>query len=216
MNLKPQFNDMSHYLEATDILNFNWPNVMAPNRTQSFEVAGLSYDIMMDSADEIDFIKNAFEYVRDKISHSADIVGKKVTCRASEVLMAKEGICYAKSHLLAAILRGNLIPTGFCYQRLILNDDTAPYLVLHGLNAVYIENINKWIRLDARGNKLGINAQFSIEQEHLAFPVRVEKGEKDIPIIFANPDKNVIRALSDNKNLETLWANLPTELYPTV
>ena len=216
MNLKPQFNDMSHYLEATDILNFNYPNAMKPTHTQSLEVANLSYDIMMDSKDEIDFVKNSFEYVRDKISHSADIAGKEITCRASDVLMAKEGICYAKSHLLAAILRGNLIPTGFCYQRLILNDETAPYLTLHGLNAVYIEKINKWIRLDARGNKPGVNAQFSIEQEYLAFPVRVEKGEEDIPIIFAEPDKNVIRALSDNKDFESLWANLPTELFPTL
>ena len=213
MDLIPQFDDISRYLEATDILNFNYPNATEPNHTQSLEVANLSYDIMMNSTDEIDFIKNAFEYVRDKISHSADIAGKEVTCRASEVLIAKEGTCYAKSHLLAAILRGNLIPTGFCYQLLTLNDETAPYLVLHGLNAVYIEKINKWIRVDARGNKPGVNAQFSTERECLAFPVNVEKGEKDIPIIFAQPDKNVVRALSDNKSIETLWANLPTELY---
>ena len=48
--------------------------------------------------------------------------------------MAKEGICYAKSHLLAAILRANLFPTGFCYQRLVLDDKTDSRFVLHGLN----------------------------------------------------------------------------------
>ena len=208
MNIKPQFSDKMRYLEATDIIDFGYD--------LSREVMELSYDITTYSKDEIDFVKNAFEYVRDKISHSADIFGKKVTCKASDVFMAKEGICYAKSHLLAAILRGNLIPTGFCYQRLILCDETAPHLVLHGLNAVYIEEANKWIRLDARGNKPGVNAQFSLECEHLAFPVRTEKGEEDIPIIFAEPDKNVIHALNNNKNLESLWANLPSELHPTV
>ncbi|MCL2378575.1 MAG: transglutaminase family protein [Defluviitaleaceae bacterium] len=213
MILKPQFNDVAPYLEATHILNFNWPNQMEPDITQSFEVVGLADDIMIISKDEIDFIKNAFEYVRDNISHSADIMGKRVTCTASEVLMAKEGICYAKSHLLAAILRANLVPTGFCYQRLVLDDETAPYHVLHGLNAVYIEKFNKWIRLDPRGNKQGINAQFSLEREQLAFNIRTNKGEEDIPIIYAKPDKNVVRALTGNRTLESLWSNLPTSLY---
>ena len=208
MNLKPQFADKAHYLEATDIIDFG--------NGLSSEVTDLSYDIITRSKNNIDFIKNTFEYVRDEIFHSADIAGEKVTCRASEVLKAKEGICFAKSHLLAAILRNNLIPTGFCYQRLILEDKTAPYYVLHGLNAVYIEQADKWIRLDARGNKPGVNAQFSLEQEFLAFPVRIEKGEEDIPIIFAKPDKNVIRALTENKSFESLWANLPTELYSAV
>jgi len=212
MILRPQYNDMTHYLEATAILNFNWPNIMEPNNTQSM-VAGLSYDIMMDSKDELDYIKNAYEYVRDKIAHSADIDGKVVTCTASEVAMAKEGICYAKSHLLAALLRANLVPAGFCYQLLVLDDKTAPQLILHGLNAVYIEAVDKWIRLDARGNKPGVNAQFSLEHEQLAFNVRAEKGEMDISIIYAVPDKNVVQALQNSHTIEELWANLPTSLY---
>jgi len=201
INLTPQFSDMARYLESSDILNFN------------YQVAELAHSITASSKDEVDFVKNAFEFVRDKISHSADIEGKTVTCTASEVLMAKEGICYAKSHLLAAILRANSVPTGFCYQILVLNDETAPHHILHGLNAVYIDKINKWIRLDARGNKPGVDAQFSLEQEQLAFRVRTEKGEKDIPIIFAEPDKNVVHALRSNQTIEALWSNLPTELY---
>ncbi len=55
-----------------------------------------------------------------QIGCSADINGKVVTCKASEVLRYKEGICNAKAHLLATILRANGIPSGFCYQRLIL------------------------------------------------------------------------------------------------
>jgi len=207
MQLHQQYKDFNVYLEASEIIDFGYKI--------SREVTDLSFYITTYSADEIDYIKNAYEYVRDRISHSADISGKIVTCKASEVLSAKEGICYAKSHLLAAILRCNLIPAGFCYQKLTSDDGSdgsGPRLILHGLNAVYIEGIGKWIRLDARGNKPGVEAQFSIEQEKLAFPVRKEMGEEDIPIIFARPDKNVIRALTENKSLEALWANLPAEL----
>ena len=204
MQLQPQSNDMSVYLESSDIIDFG--------TRLSREVTDLSLKIRAYSKDEIDYIKNAYEYVRDNISHSADIQGKAVTCRASEVLRAREGICYAKSHLLAAILRSNLIPTGFCYQRLILDDESMPCLVLHGLNAVYIEGLNKWIRLDARGNKPGVDAQFSLEHEKLAFSVRTERGEEDIPIIFTDPDKNVVKSLTHSKNFEMLWLNLPKEL----
>jgi len=167
MKLKPQFESLSHYIEASEIIDFG--------RGTSCEIAKLAHDIFLYSSNKVDFIKNAFEYVRDKIHHSADISGKVVTCKASEVLKAGEGICYAKSHLLAALLRCNLIPTGFCYQRLILDEDEANYCIIHGLNAVYIEEFGKWIRLDARGNKPSVNAQFSFAEEKLAFLVRTEK-----------------------------------------
>jgi len=198
---------MAHYLKSCEIIDFD--------RQPLCEITNLAIEIKTYASDELSYIKNAFEYVRDKISHSADIQGNTITCKASEVLKAKEGICYAKSHLLAALLRCNQIPTGFCYQKLILDDDTAPYLILHGLNAVYIESIAKWIRLDARGNKPGINAKFSTTYEKLAFPVRTKKGEEDIQTIFPSPDKNVIKALTENKSFDTLWQNLPTELYVT-
>ena len=172
----------------------------------------LSDDLMKKSTNNIDFIKSAFEYVRDNVGHSADIKGTVVTCKASDVLKFKEGICYAKSHLLAALLRYQKIPTGFCYQRLILCDETAPYLILHGLNAVYIKELDKWIKLDPRGNKAGVDAQFSLDEEKLAFYPRAEKGEEDIPDIFATPDANVIKALTENKTLADLWANLPRSL----
>jgi len=42
---------------------------------------------------------------------------------------------------------------------------------------VYLAEFNKWIRLDARGNKEGVNAQFSIDQEQLAYLVRTYYDE---------------------------------------
>jgi transglutaminase-like putative cysteine protease len=194
------YDGLDSYLQPSELLDFGYE--------RSIELTELSFEITTYSVDMVDYIKNAYEYVRDKIAHSADIEHRKVvTCSASAVLKAGEGLCFAKSHLLAAILRCNLIPVGFCYQRLLFDGK----LVLHGLNAVYIEELDRWIRLDPRGNKQGVYAQFSIDVEKLAFPVHVEKGEQDIPIIFAEPDKNVIKALMSN-NMQTIWDNLPTEL----
>lgn len=161
---------------------------------------------------KFDFIKTAYEFVRDNISHSADINEDIITCAASEVLKAGHGICFAKSHLLAALLRCKSIPTGFCYQKLILNDEVAPVLVYHGLNGVYIEEHRKWIRLDARGNKTGVDAQFSIETEQLAFPIRPQMGEVDSYIVYPNPDIKILEKLRNIKTRTELWNHLPIEL----
>ena len=104
------------------------------------------------------------------------------------------------------------IPTGFCYQKLILDDETTPILIYHGLNGVYISEYEKWIRLDARGDKEGVNAQFSLDEEHLAFPIRIEKGEEDGFIIYPNPDKKVLERLRKYKTRTELWDDLPTDL----
>lgn len=170
-------------------------------------------DILFEKAnDELDFIKAAYEFVRDNISHSTDIDEDVITCTASEVLKAGHGICFAKSHLLAALLRYKSVPAGFCYQKLILDDVTAPVLIYHGLNGVYIKDYKKWIRLDARGNKTGVNAQFSIETEQLAFPIRLEMGEVDSFVVYPNPDIKVLEKLRKSKTRTELWENLPTEL----
>lgn len=95
---------------------------------------------------------------------------------------------------------------------MILDDETAPVLIYHGLNGVYIEKLDRWIRLDARGNKKGINAQFSLETEQLAFPIRPEKGEEDDLSVYPDPDINILSALRSNKTRPELWNNLPTEL----
>lgn len=161
---------------------------------------------------ELAYIKAAYEFVRDKISHSADINADALWCTASQVLKAGHGICFAKSHLLAALLRSKGIPAGFCYQKIILDDEKAPILVYHGLNGVYLKDFKKWIRLDARGNKSGVNAQFSVDTEQLAFAIRTEKNEEDGFIIYPDPDKKILEVLRNNKSRTELWNNLPTEL----
>ena len=193
--------NVQEYLECDEITDFDDTSVQE-----------LAERLYRNSEDETDFIRKAYEYVRDNISHSADINADKITCTASEVLKAGHGICFAKSHLLAAILRCKGVPTGFCYQKLILDDDTAPVLIYHGLNGVYVKDIGKWIRLDARGNKPGVNAQFSTGTEQLAFPIRPEKGEQDGLMIYPKPDKLVIAKLKKHRSRSELWDDLPDEL----
>ncbi|WP_066060096.1 transglutaminase-like domain-containing protein [Robertmurraya korlensis] len=165
------------------------------------------------SQTEIEKAKIAFEFVRDEISHSWDIQSKRVTCNASDVLDFKEGICYAKSHLLAALLRSQGIPTGFCYQRLMLFDTPDKGYCIHALNAIFIKSLNKWIRLDARGNKDGVDAQFSIEEEKLAFPINEKLDEKDYPVIYAKPHPKIVAVLEENKDtLEMYKHHLPESL----
>ena len=162
---------------------------------------------------EIQKVKIAFEYVRDEISHSWDIQSERVTRTASEVLKYKEGICYAKSMLLASLLRCQGIPTGFCYQRLTLGDTPETGYCIHALNAVFLSTINNWIRIDARGNTSGKNAQFIIDREQLAFPIRAEYDEVDYPTIFANPIKITTQTLESNTNcIQMIKSKLPTSL----
>lgn len=192
---------MDEYLKCDSVIDYD-------NKA----ITDLADTLFQQAHNELGFIKMAYEFVRDHISHSADINENAITCAASEVLREGHGICFAKSHLLAALLRCKSVPAGFCYQRLILDDEAASVLIFHGLNGVYIKDCKKWIRLDARGNKSGVNAQFSIETEQLAFVVRPEMGEEDIPGIYPDPDIKVLEKLRRNKTREELWNDLPTEL----
>ncbi|WP_138419674.1 transglutaminase-like domain-containing protein [Aquibacillus sediminis] len=156
---------------------------------------------------EVEKAKVAFEFVRDEISHSWDIQGQRVTCDASDVLAYQEGICYAKSNLLAALLRSQGIPTGFCYQRLMLFDTPEKGYCIHALNAVYFNSLNKWIRLDARGNKKGIDAQFSISEEKLAFTIQEKLDEKDYPTIYTKPHPKTLTVLKEHTDAVEMYKN---------
>jgi transglutaminase-like putative cysteine protease len=162
---------------------------------------------------ETERIKKTFEFVRDSIHHSWDIQSPQVTCKASEVLYYGEGLCYAKSHLLAALLRSQGVPTGFCYQRLTAGATPETGYNLHGLNAVYLQSELRWIRLDARGNKPGVQSEFSMNEERLAYIVRPELSEVDYPTIYAQPHPKVIKALQEHTNcLQLCEYFLPDQL----
>ncbi|MCK9858579.1 transglutaminase family protein [Paenibacillus sp. ATY16] len=193
---------LTDYLADSDITDYHHPSIQS-----------LAAELRQQTPDETTFIRLAFEYVRDQISHSWDIQSSLITCSASDVLAHKEGICYAKSNLLCAILRSQGIPAGYCYQRLTLGDTPDTGYVIHALNAVYLRNAERWIRVDARGNKPGIDAQFSLDQERLAFPIRKEYDEVDYPIIYSEPHPITIQALRQHNDCKVMYLQgLPAEL----
>ena len=150
----------------------------------------------------IDYIVKAYEFVRDGIPHSWDIQSTIVSRKASEVLENKTGICWTKSCLLAALLRANGIPSGISYQLLTRadNDDSEGYII-HALNTVYIDELNKWVRLDARGNKENVHAEFCMEEERLAFPVRSRFGEIDYQDNHPDLDERLVNILNNSENI---------------
>lgn len=170
------------------------------------EIAYLARSLALDTSSKSEIAKNCFEWVRDNIKHSADYKLNPVTCKASDVLKFKTGYCYAKSHLLAALLRVNEIPAGLCYQRLTIQNDAPPFC-LHGLNAVYLEDIG-WYRIDARGNKEGVNAQFTPPLEQLAFDIKLAQ-ECNIPDIFSEPLSVVTDTLEKYDSYLDVYVNLP-------
>ena len=202
MKLICENGDIEDYLLETDELNYSHPRIQEKIHT-----------LFHKDQTEAAKVKAAFEFVRDEISHSWDIQGSRVTCTASDVLMYKEGICYAKSNLLAALLRSQHIPTGFCYQRLMLFDTPERGYCIHALNAVYLKTIHRWIRIDARGNKEGIDAQFSIDEESLAFSIQENLGEKDYPTIYSRPHPKTLDVLEKHTNAIEMYKNyLPESL----
>lgn len=186
---------MEKYLSSSEIIDWEHPSVI--NKAKE-----LTYGIDRHE----DIVKACFEFVRDKIKHSNDFKLNPVTCKASEVLKYETGYCYAKSHLLAAFLRANGIPAGLCYQRLTIENDQPPFC-LHGLNAVYLPDIG-WYRIDARGNKDGVKANFTPPKESLAFPLVIE-GEVDFPEIWPEPLSVVVSILTQFKTFEEVANNLP-------
>ena len=192
---------MQQFLVATEIIDWKHPQVL--NQAQALALGAISLE---------EIAKRCFEWVRDEIRHSRDYSLQTVTCTASEVLQAGSGYCYAKSHLLAALLRANGLPAALCYQRLS-RDDNGPPFCLHGLNAVFLPSLG-WYRMDARGNRDGINAQFEPPIERLAFPI-VLPGEADVPGFMSEPLPEFLQALRNNKTASALWENLPDiNLYP--
>jgi len=186
---------MNEYLDSSRFVDWKQPLLIA-------KAAELAAGCVSDEA----IAKRCFEFVRDVIKHSWDYRLNPVTCKASEVLIHGTGYCYAKSHLLAALLRANQIPAGLCYQRLTIESTGPPYC-LHDLNAVYLKQ-HGWYRIDARGNKPGVMADFCPPLEKLAFPL-VDGCEKDIPGIWAAPLPVVVQALTENETVESVYENLP-------
>ncbi|MFE6055256.1 transglutaminase family protein [Kitasatospora sp. NPDC056446] len=188
MILRPETDDLTAYLTADGVIDHRHPGL----RRLAVELATP---------------RAAFHHVRDRVAHSADAGTYSGAFRASEVLAAGNAICHGKSHLLAALLRAQGLPAGLCYQRL---EDGEGGFVLHALNAVHLDG--RWARLDARGNREGVDARYDLDRERLAWPVRPELGERDYPGVFAAPPAALLTALARAVPGRAGYGYLPGEL----
>ena len=180
---------MDKFLQEHRYIDFSAPNIKA-KAAELF--AGLTNDVQK--------AKAAYEFVRDRIPHTFDIRSDTITAKASDVLEHKTGICHAKANLLAALLRSQGIPTGFCFQHLTLGDNDTQGYAVHCYNAIYIGG--RWIKVDARGNKPGVNAQFLLNEPLLAFPCRPEYSEYFWSGIYAAPHEATMIMLETAKTLQ--------------
>ncbi|WP_405641258.1 transglutaminase domain-containing protein [Streptomyces sp. NBC_00019] len=189
--------DLSAYLAADEVIDHDHPRV----RETAARLAA-------EAADSYAYAQLAFEFVRDTIPHSQDSGDMRVTWRASDVLEQGTGICYAKAHALAALLRAEDIPTALCYQRLA--DDDGDGHVVHGLVALRFNGA--WHRQDPRGNKPGVDARFSLEGERLAWIPDPQSNEVDYPVLYAEPHPTVLSVLQAAPDRPSLWKTLPSAL----
>ena len=190
---------MDKFLAASRYIDFDADNIQAK-----------IYELFSDSMSSIDKARIAFEFVRDEIPHSFDCDATVIAARASDVLKHRTGICHAKANLLAALLRSQGVPTGFCFQRITLADDDSMGYCVHAFNAVHING--KWIKLDARGNKPGVHTHFSTEEPSLAFECRPEYEEHFWKGIYAEPHLATMRALEESRHLQDVIEKLPDEI----
>jgi transglutaminase-like putative cysteine protease len=188
----PEILDPSAYLAADEVIDHDHPLVRETAARLRTQAPALH-----------DYAKSAFEFVRDTIPHSQDAGDLRVTWRASDVLELRTGICYAKAHALAALLRAEGIPAGLCYQ--FLGE-------IHGLVALKLPGHDGWARQDPRGNKPGVDAQFCLTEERLAFVPDAGQGEFDYPTLYAATPAPVLDCLQRATDRPHLWRTLPTAL----
>ncbi|CAM5642198.1 transglutaminase family protein [Streptomyces atroolivaceus] len=198
MKLIQHASDLSAYLADDEVIDHRHPLV-----TETAERLGAG------EGDAHVYASAAFAFVRDSVPHSMDVGDPRVTWRASDVLAARTGICYAKAHALTALLRAGGIHAGLCYQRLT-GAGGGP--VVHGLVAVRLPGRERWARQDPRGNVGGIDAQFSMEEERLAWVVRPEFNEMDYPVVYEAPHPAPLHALRSSRDCAELGRNLPASL----
>ncbi len=183
------------FLQPTDTIDAAHPAIVAA----AASIAG-------DATEDEEVARRCFRWVRDQVQHSSDVQRPVVTCKASDVLEHRVGFCYAKSHLLAALLRARRVPAALCYQRLAY-DDMASGFFLHGLVAVYLKQYG-WYRVDPRGGKPGESSDFTPPVERLPYPPRLP-GEMDLPERLADAMGCVVSTLRRWPTAVEVRANLP-------
>lgn len=117
------------------------------------------------------FARAAYHFARDEVAHSVDVQDPRVpcaprrSCAIASAFASPSPTCWPPYCVRAESRRG------LCYQR--LGGDGS--FTLHGLVAVHLDGV--WHRQDPRGNKPGVDAQFSLGPERLAWPVDRDQGD---------------------------------------
>ncbi len=219
----PESSDLGRYLEDTITIDWQTPSV-----------ADCARRLLAGAASPAEELERIFRFVRDEIAHSFDLEApahpdarpgrrgdepnaevpaalrrRGIACSASEVLALGHGLCFAKSHLLAALARFAGHPTGFCYSRLV-DDERPGRFVLHGFNAVHWAEGRRWLLLDARGDRAGVESVFRLEPPYsLAFVPDPERGESLLPVVYKRPARRVLDVLERAPTPAALRQALP-------
>lgn len=224
----PETDDLGRYLEDTIIVDWQTPSVADCARRLLAEADALAGRQ----------VERLFRFVRDEIAHSFDLseddharlaertiegqtsafVRRGVAARASEVLALGHGPCFAKSHLLAALLRFAGHPTGFAHVRLV-DDERPGRFVLHGFVACYWAPTRSWLLLDPRGNRGregepgSITTVCRFEPPYsLAFVPDAARGEVLLPFIAKRPGRRIVELLERVPDRAALARSLPDSL----
>ena len=88
----------------------------------------------------------------------------------------------------------------------------ASELLLYGFNGVYLASRERWILLDARGNKPGPRRALRSRRAAPRGAGRPERGEWVYPSIWTRPAPVVVDLLSRNKSLARIADHIPAEL----
>ncbi len=187
--------NLDQYLTESEFVDYSHPSIQT-----------LAKELADKCSDDESIAGNCFLYVRDEIKHIGDYKLDVQSVKASEVLQNKAGWCYAKALLLAALLRANGIPTALCYQHLSCGEYEDSIYCLHGLNAIYLKKYG-WYRVDARGNKEGVDAKFTPPIEKLAFELK--DTEFNIAGLFDKPLEEVVEKLNKNDTYEKMKNDFP-------
>ncbi len=154
-------------------------------------------------------IENCYLWVRDHVAHSVDIAEKQViSVTASQTLLNGHGLCMAKAHLLAALLRALGIPAGLCYQTLVQKS----IQFVHGLNAVYYADRKEWYRIDAVGRRAHAPLPFKAYSELLFYTPTRNLSILEHPEVYVSPHPTALAYLGGFSSLSEALEHLPEHL----
>ncbi len=195
VTLVPDHPERSRYLEDTIVIDWQTPKVFEKARALGAHAAG-----------EFQRIRAAFIFVRDEVDDSLLGGDDVLTCNASHVLREGTGLSYAKSHLLAALLRARGTPAGFGYQRLC-DAETRSGFALHGFVGAWLGEGEEWVALDPCAESVELADDFLARPPLFA---RVPDAEEStFPSLFARPLKHVLDLLDRGDSLARVRRYLP-------